>query len=527
MVALFARLKWSLTTGRVRAAPTRGKVAVALGLAFGLLISGLLAATFIALRTETDLAVPVIGSFFTGQLLAWMLAPLIAFGVDETIDPRRFALLPLRPAVLQRGLLVSSLIGYLPVFNMVVLVGAAIGLSRRWDVLPVAALACAVQMVTCVVCSRAASTSMATLMSSRRGRDLGMAVGIAVVVAYTGGSILLNTQRGGDPTGALGTARALLWGPPGALAVVPGALLDGATGRLIIAVGTATLFLLLCWWWWHAALRRSLVTTPSTTAGSTPARAGDLGSAVASSVRGTALLVAARDLRLAWRDPIRRLPWIVVVLFAVAWPFVVQGEGAIFAVVLGSLLAGAQTANHLGVEGSGIWLHLVAYADSMRARGEMLGHAAASLGPGIAIIAAGLAVQVATRGHADLLPAAAGLCLSALLGALGAACWLSAELPYAMPQSRTSIFTSSVAGQKGRSAGAALAVLGVGAATASPAIGAVVAAVTVDPAWGWLALVAALVCGVPVFVGLVLLGARRYLARGPEILAVVSAGDRA
>ena len=530
MVALFARLKWTLTTGRLRAAPARGKVAVGIGLAVGLLASLVVGLTFVGLRTRPEVAVPAVGAFFTAQLLAWMLAPLIAFGVDETVDPRRFALLPLRPAVLQRGLLVSSLIGYLPLFNVVALLGAAIGLSSSWSVLPVALVVCAAQLVTCVTFSRAASASMAALMSSRRGRDLGMAVGILVVVAYVGGSILLNAGRGGDPSSALAavqrTARAVLWGPPGSWAVIPGALTGGETIRLIVAVGTAASFLVLGWWWWSAALRRSLVTAPSTTSASSPARSGDLGSAVATGVTGTARLVAARDLRLAWRDPIRRLPWVLVVLFAVAWPFIVHGEASIFAVVLGAMMAGAQTANHLGVEGSGIWLHLVAYADPVRARGEMLGHAMASIGPGAVILAVALAVQAAARGHAELLPAAVGVCLCALLGAVGAACWLSAALPYAMPQSRTSVFVSSIAGQKGRAAGATFAVLGIAAATTVPAGVAAVLAVTKDPVWGWLGVLAVPVCAVPVFVALAMRGARTYLRRGPEILAIVSIGDR-
>jgi ABC-2 type transport system permease protein len=530
VVADFARLKWTLTTGRLRTARTQTRVATAIGLVAGLLVSGLVAAGLIALRPRPDLAAPAIGAVFTLQLLSWTLAPLIAFGIDETVDPRRFALLPLRPGTLQRGLLVSSLIGYLPVFNAVVLLGAAIGLSASASVFPLALLCCAVQLVTCVVFSRAAATSMAALMSSRRGRDLGMAVGIGVIVAYLAGSILLNSNtgaRGGVGTGALTVAGALQWGPPGSLAVLPVAAAAGEGTRLLIAAGTAAVFLALGWWWWSAALRRSLTTVPSTTAGSTPARAGDLGHAVADGVRGMALLVAARDARLAWRDPMRRLPWVLVVLFCVGWPFVLRDTPAgVYGVVLGSLLVGAQTANHLGVEGSGLWLHLVAFSDRTRARGEMLGHSLASFVPGVLIIAVGLAVQAVVRHEVPLLPAAAGLCLSALLGALGGACWMSAALPFAMPQSRTSVFASSIPGQKGRSSAASLGVLAIGVATALPAVAAAVAALTVDPAWGWGGLAGGLLTGSVVFTVLVRLAADRYVARGPEILAVVSIGDR-
>jgi len=104
---------------------------------------------------------------------------------------------------------------------------------------------------------------------------------------------------------------------------------------------------------------------------------------------------------------------------------------------------------------------------------------------------------------------------------------VSAAIPYAMPQSRTSLFASSVPGQKGRTFVASLSVLFGGALIAAPAGIATVLSLTVAPAWGWVALVLGLAAG-----GLALwlssrLTADRYLERAPEIFAVVSAGDRA
>ena len=89
-------------------------------------------------------------SLFALQLVGWMLTPLVAFGVDETVDPARFALLPIRPQTLQRGLLVTSLIGFFPLANFVVLIGAAVALGVPWSVLPIA-LVCVVPAAA-VVC---------------------------------------------------------------------------------------------------------------------------------------------------------------------------------------------------------------------------------------------------------------------------------------------------------------------------------------------------------------------------------------
>ena len=106
--------------------------------------------------------------------------------------------------------------------------------------------------------------------------------------------------------------------------------------------------------------------------------------------------------------------------------------------------------NQYGVEGSGLWLHLQTITDRVRARGEVLGHAVAVIIPGGVIVLIAIAVQAVVRDDLDKIPAAIGLSFAALLGGTAVACYLSARVPYAQPQSRKSMFASSVPGQKGR-----------------------------------------------------------------------------
>ena len=482
------------------------------------------------LRAVPEIGVRVIVTLFFLQLVAWMLAPLVAFGVDETVDPGRFTLLPLRPQTLQRGLLVTSLIGYLPAANAVILLGAAVGLSSTWAVLPVALLAAAAQLVLCVVVSRAAATSMAALMSSRRGRDLGMLVGFLLFVVYFGLSALLNT--GGEQqvaAGAAAIADALAWTPPGALAALPGLVAGGDWPRAAASVIIAAAALWLAWWWWGAALRRRLVTVTSISESSAPVSRGAGSTAVATGVLGTARVVGDRDRVLMWRDPMRRMPWLFVLLLAIGWPFIVaSGPAAVYAVVLGALLVGTQAANAYAIEGSGLWLHLMTITDRARARGELVGHVLAALVPGVVVVVIALAVQVVVRDAWDDAPAALGICLAATLGTAAAACFQSAALPYAIPQSRTSAFASSVAGQKGQSFAATLTVILGGVPVALPAAAlAWLRASTGDPLWGWLAVAVGVACGLAALAWAVPYAANRYLERGPELLRIVSAGDRA
>lgn len=527
MVGVFASLKWRLVTSRLRATSGGTRVAVIVGLIVFAVVLVLAAFGLASLRLVPQVAPTFVVTLFVLQAVAWAIAPLVAFGVDETVDPAKFTLLPLRAQTLQRGLLVASLIGLLPAANLVVLIGAAIGISQPWSVLPVALVAAVVQLLLCVVLSRALSTSMSALMTSRRGRDLGMLVGVGIFVLYLGFTWSLNRGNGaGLETGATVLASALAWSPPGALARLPLLVGAGAWTEAAAAVLVALVGLGLAWWWWSAALRRSLTTLPSMTAGSAPAGEHQ-STAVGVGVSGTARVVAQRDWLLIWRDPMRRAAWLILLVLAVGYPFlVVGGPGALYAVVLAALLVGAQAGNIYAIDGSALWLHLMIVNDRTKARGEALGHALAAAVIGAVVVVVALVALAAVYDDWSRLPGALGLCLSALIGGLAVALYLSARLPYAVPQSRKSMFASSVAGQKGRTAVATLSLMVGGAVLALPALGFVIAAHVADPVWGW----AGLVVGpaVALIALWISLGrtAELFLSTQPEILAVVRAGDR-
>ena len=398
--------------------------------------------------------------------------------------------------------------------------------------LPIAVLCAAVQLVICVVLSRAASTSMSALMTSRRGRDLGMGVGFLIFLLYFAFITFVNNPGGSNgsalESGVRSSASFLTWSPPGALANLPGLVAAGEYGQAALAALISLVALGLAWWWWSSALRKSLTTVSSTTEGSAPAGRGHEGSSVAVGTAGTMRVVADRDRLLVWRDPMRRMPWLTLIVLVVAWPFIVlRGEqGGIFAVAAMALFVGAQAANQYGVEGSGLWLHLQTITDRVRARGEVLGHAVAVVIPGGVIVLISIAVQAVVSDDPDQVPGAIGLSFAALLGATALACYLSARVPYAQPQSRKSMFASSVPGQKGRTFAATLGLMAGGLVVAIPAGVAVILSLTVDPIWGWIGLIVGPVVGLIALWIAAGMTADRYLEHAPEIFEMVSAGDR-
>lgn len=390
---------------------------------------------------------------------------------------------------------------------------------------PVALVCLALQLLLIVVLSRAASTALADLMSTRRGRDLGMFVGFGIFVLYFAASLGLGQVSSGAGFGAgMATLATVLgWTPPGALARIPGLVHDDHPGLAAVLALVALAGIALGYAWWAAALTRSLESGSSMTQSSTAAGDHDFGR----SGDGTAGVVAARDRLLVWRDPMRRLPWLMVMVFIVLWPFiVVRGHGSLFAVAFGALMSGTQVGNQFGVDGSGMWLHLVAIGDRTRARAEMVGHLLVVLIPGSLLVVIGVFVQAVIRSDLKWVPAGLGVCLAALVGSAGLAAYLSATKPYAMPQTRSSMFASAAPQHKTLSFVVAMSVLFGGLALALPGVLFAVLAAVLDPLWGWVGLVVGpAVAGVLAW-QLVQRGATRYFEQAPEIFAAVRLGDR-
>lgn len=229
-----------------------------------------------------------------------------------------------------------------------------------------------------------------------------------------------------------------------------------------------------------------------------------------------------------WRDPMRRMPWLLGVFMGIAWPFVVvRGEGAIFASVFGALLLGSQAANQFGLDGSGLWLHLVAFGDRVRARGELLGHNLAVLVPSIPLIVVVTTAVAAIGGGWQWYLPALSINLAVVICTAAVATWLSVVVPYAVPQSRKSMFASSIAGQRSASFRSAFGSMLLGLAAALPVIALALLGILVAPVWSWVALVVALVYPTVLLLVLIRRAAEAYLTKGPEILSVVTAGDRA
>jgi ABC-2 type transport system permease protein len=182
MARLLVQLKLRLLANALHSS-TPAKVSFVVSTA----IAGLTAAgTFVvlALLRGQSTSVDVTAVIFTLFGFGWLILPLLAFGLDDTLDPATLALYPLRTRPLAAGLLAASAAGAWPLANVLGLLGVTIGLAYGALGLLVALVAVPLQVLFCITLARFVTTGMAGLLRSRRGKDFAAFLIIPIFALY-------------------------------------------------------------------------------------------------------------------------------------------------------------------------------------------------------------------------------------------------------------------------------------------------------------------------------------------------------
>ncbi|SCG59862.1 ABC transporter permease [Micromonospora coxensis] len=476
-------------------------------------------------------------------VLGWLLLPLVFFGVDETLDPARFALLPLSRRALVGGLFAAALVS-VPVLAMLVATAGLVvtaGALGGWPAALAAVVGVLAGLLLCVAASRAVTSAFATMLRSRRVRDLA-AVLLAVVAALLGPLqiVVLAALRDADWDRLAGVAGVVGWTPFGAPWTVGVDVAEGrawaAPVKLLITVVAIGVLL----WWWSRSLESAMVGA----AGAAPAktRRAPTGGAVAQlfpkmlgwAGRDRFGALVARECRYWWRDARRRANLITIAVVGVFVPvmvnlggpgFVASEQGVEFtgdsSPVLVSLsmlfvgvLASVTLANQFGFDGSAYAANVVA---GVPGRLELLARMAAFsvyVVPMLGVVSVVIAVVLGEPGWIGV---AAGALLAAYGAGLAINGYLSVLGAYSLPETSNPFAMNTGAGM----AKSMLTLLSMVVSTAA-AVPMVVAAALLGDAWLWLALPLGAAYGV----GAALLGS--YLAgdvldrRQPELLATVT-----
>jgi ABC-2 type transport system permease protein len=385
---------------------------------------------------------------------------VLFFGVDETLDPAVFALLPLPPRTLASGMLAAACAGIPGVATAVALCGLVVGGGLRAGPAGglVALLGAGLSLLLCVVASRAITSGFAELLRSRRVRDL-TAVLLALIAASLGPLQLVITSLASHATlgPVLATARVLGWTPLSAGFVAPYDLVDGrpwlAVARLcIVAVSVAGLL-----WWWSRTLESAMVGGSSSgVAGAGPAAGGAIRTLVPRLLpvgRADAFLaILARELRYWSRDPRRRSALISITIGGAVMPVALRvaepaphagGLGLPLAVAFSALIAGVLGANQFGFDGTAYSMHVLA---GVRGRTELWARdcaVALLLGPVLVVII----VVVALLSHdAGSIGPALGAAAGTFGVSLGVSSVMSVLAAYPVPEGRNAFSVSTGTG---------------------------------------------------------------------------------
>ncbi|MFI6822877.1 ABC transporter permease [Micromonospora sp. NPDC050187] len=540
----FVRLKLRVMGNNFRGQGWRVALFVG-GVIAGLWFAGtgffLLAAPGLADESRYALMVAAFGGGLL--VLGWLLLPLVFFGVDETLDPARFALLPLSRRTLVTGLFAAALVSVPAVATLLAMTGLVVTSGALGGA--AAAVAAAVGVVAglllCVAASRAITSAFATMLRSRRVRDLA-AVLLAALAALLGPLqlVVLAAVQDADWDRLAGVARVVGWTPFGAPWTVG---IDVAEGRawavpvkLLITVAAIGALLV----WWSRSLESAMVGAASS--GPAKTRSGPVGGAVAQlfpravgwARRDRFGALVARECRYWWRDARRRANLITIAVVGLFVPVMVNFGGASFtagdgvelatpdsspvtvsvSMVFVGLLAAVTLANQFGFDGSAYAANVVAGVPGRLELQARMAAFSVYVLPMLAVVAVVLTVLLGR-------PAWLGVMVGSLLATYGAGLainsFVSVLAAYSLPETSNPFALNSGAGiAKG------LLTLVSMLGSAAAAVPMVVAAALLGDAWLWLAAPLGLGYGL----GAALLGA--YLAgdvldnRAPELLTAVT-----
>src|SRR5579859_5560838 len=183
MARLLVQLKLRLLRNALRAS-TGAQVAFVLSTCFAAVVGAGVFYLLAILPGDGIAAADLTTVIFCLFGLAWLIGPLVVFGLDSTLDPAALALYPLRTRPLAVGLLAASATGAWPLANLLGLLGVTVGLARGAAGVLVALLAVVLQVLFCIVLARFVTTSLAGMLRSRKGKDLAALLILPIFALY-------------------------------------------------------------------------------------------------------------------------------------------------------------------------------------------------------------------------------------------------------------------------------------------------------------------------------------------------------
>ncbi|MEU9142862.1 transporter [Streptomyces sp. NPDC048349] len=525
LTAVFVRLKLSLLRNGLKGSSKR-KAAWISSLVFALVI-GFFVTFGLAMLHGHARAGTVVVLLAAILALGWTVMPLFFPTGDETLDPSRLVMLPLRPRPLVRALLASSLVGIGPLFTLCLAIGSVMAVARGAAGVAAAVVAVPLLLMGCVALARAVATANVRLLTSRKGRDLALLSGLLIAVGAQVANFASQRLFQAGGLSQLEPAEAVVrWLPPATAVGMVDSASKGSYGvaaaQLALTVGALALLL----WFWERSLTRLMVTPDgSTLTAAKPEKERGAGGPWSLLPAGRTGAVMQRTLRYAVRDPKTKSAWVTALAIGLIVPVfnALQGTGSLYLACFGAGMLGVQMYNQFGQDTSAFWMVAQTVSTPRDAYVELRARAGALALVTVPYTVFVTAVTAALVGNWSGFPAVLGLALALLGAMLCTGALASARYPYSIPTEGA--FKNVAPGQAG------LAWMSIfGGMLASALVCAPVIALTI---WlnvadledmSWLVLPLGLAWGALATWSGLRLAAPVAARRLPEILAAVSKG---
>lgn len=517
MVAQILRLKLRLLGNSFRRSPWQ-LLGLVLGLLYGFGTAILVVGGLVALRFfDVDIAASATIVLGSAVLVVFTVLPLV-LGIDDTLDPRKFALFGIPNNKLATSLAIASFISVPTIVVAIMAIAQISTWSRGAAPVLLAMLGAVIIVVTCVLSARISTSVAAFLLATRRARDTTGILGLLALVSLSPVIVaLVSVDWARDGLDVLGRIASVLgWTPLGAAWAIPADAAAGDFGaaalKTLVAVGWVVVL---------AVVWRLLVATMLVTPQRQPAakKYSGLGWFSVFPANRTGA-VAARSVTYWLRDSRYGTSLIVIPLIPIFMVIaLVIGAGpvpliALLPLPVMCLFLSWSIHNDVAFDNTAVWLHMSA---STPGRADRIGRLLPALIVGVVVIAVGSVISALVYGDWSVLPTLVGVSSSILFCGLGLSSIMSARFPYPAVRPGDSPFAQP---QSGSPAGFLQAVSFLLILIFSaPALVAGVVGLFEGGLWPYVSLAAGLVVGLAVLAGGVAWGSWIFDRRGPEILA--------
>lgn len=518
MVAQLLRLKLRLLANTVRRSPWQ-VVGIIIALLYGLAAAFFAVAALVALRfADVQFAGTIVAALGSVLVLGFLVVPL-AFGVDDTIDPRNFALFGISSSRLAAGLAAAALVG-VPSLVVAVIAVAQVATWSRGALPTVLAIIGAIVIVgTCVLGARVATSIAAFLLAGRRARETtGFIALVAIVLLSPVAVVLASIDWRRDGAAVLaGIAQVAGWTPFGAAWSSPADAAAGSDWTAILKALIGIAFLAILWFSWRALVAKMLVTPGRE---SQAKRESGLGWFARLPDNPTGA-IAARSLSYWFRDPRYRISLVMVPIVPVLLivPLYTAGVSwqylALIPVPVMCLFLTWSIHNDVAYDHTAIWLHI---ASNTTGWADRFGRVVPALILGVPLVLIGSPICAALFGQWSVLPSLLGLSICILLVGLGLSSIMSARFPYPAVRPGDGPFMQPQSSGTVAALAQSISFFAI-ILLALPAAGFGILGLLFGGGWPYAALVVGVVVGLAAFFGGILWGGRIFARRAPELLA--------